>query len=433
MKDIIFEPLKFRNLYVKNRLFRSSISGRIDNYDGSGTPARINWEKKFAAGGVGAIISSHIPVERSQRILPNYAMIDRDERIPFWKEVVKSVHEFDCVFIGQLSMSGLQQDIKGVENKYLKPLSPINGPEHFHGIIGKAMTRTQISEAVGSFARASVRARSAGMDGIELHASNGYLFTQFLSSAINKRTDDYGGSLENRARFLLEVVEAIRSEVGNDYHLQIKINAADYHDDYFLNFGKGNTLQEGIQVARWLEQAGVDALHISVGSQFPHPRNPIGPLPVESAAGTYTSMIDSGRLSFVNYLSFRYRLFRPVVKWLWARKQPTISEGINLEVCKAIKNEVSIPVLCTGGFQTASIIRTALENNFCDAVTIARPLIANPTLPLMFAAGNDRAPKPCTYCNKCLAHVLTDPLGCYDESRFESYEKMIEEIMDIFE
>jgi hypothetical protein len=147
------------------------------------------------------------------------------------------------------------------------------------------------------------------------------------------------------------VVEAIRSEVGNDYHLQIKINAADYHDDYFLNFGKGNTLQEGIQVARWLEQAGVDALHISVGSQFPHPRNPIGPLPVESAAGTYTSMIDSGRLSFVNYLSFRYRFFRPVVKWLWARKQPTISEGINLEVCKASRMRSVYQYFARAGFR----------------------------------------------------------------------------------
>jgi 2,4-dienoyl-CoA reductase-like NADH-dependent reductase (Old Yellow Enzyme family) len=263
MQDIIFQPLQFRNLTVKNRLFRSSISGRIDHYDGSGTQARINWEKKFARGGVGAIISSHIPVDPAQRILPNYAMIDRDDLIPFWKEVVKSVHAYDCKFIGQLSMSGHQQDIGGVENRYRLPLSSVDGSEHFHGITGKAMSKTQIDEAVRKFAEAASRAREAGMDGIELHASNGYLFTQFLSSAINNRKDEYGGTLENRARFLMEVVEAIREKVGNDYHLQVKMNAVDHHNDYFLNFGKGNTLDEGITVARWLEKAGVDALHVS--------------------------------------------------------------------------------------------------------------------------------------------------------------------------
>ena len=87
MADIIFEPLRFKNLTVKNRVFRSNISGRFDNYDGSGNQARLNWEVKFAKGGVGAIISSFVPVHLRGRIVPNYAMIDNDERIPFWREV----------------------------------------------------------------------------------------------------------------------------------------------------------------------------------------------------------------------------------------------------------------------------------------------------------------------------------------------------------
>jgi 2,4-dienoyl-CoA reductase-like NADH-dependent reductase (Old Yellow Enzyme family) len=85
--SIIFEPLRFRNLRVKNRIFRANISGRIDNYDGSGTQARINWEEKFARGGVGAIISSHVPIHVRGRILPNYAFIDSDDRIPFWRRL----------------------------------------------------------------------------------------------------------------------------------------------------------------------------------------------------------------------------------------------------------------------------------------------------------------------------------------------------------
>ena len=104
-RDILFEPIRFRNLEVRNRLFRSSISGRIDNYDGSGTRARINFERRFARGGVGAIISSHVPVHISGRILPNYATIDRDDRIGFWHDVVEAVHAERCKYILQLSMS----------------------------------------------------------------------------------------------------------------------------------------------------------------------------------------------------------------------------------------------------------------------------------------------------------------------------------------
>jgi len=94
---------------------------------------------------------------------------------------------------------------------------------------------------------------------------------------------------------------------------------------------------------------------------------------------------------------------------------------------------VKIPVICTGGFQTASVIRDAITEGKTDAVSIARPLLANNNLVQMFAQGMDRAPKPCTYCNKCLGQVLKNPLGCYEESRFDSYDAMIQEIMSVFE
>ena len=99
---------------------------------------------------------------------------------------------------------------------------------------------------------------------------------------------------------------------------------------------------------------------------------------------------------------------------------------------RAVKQAVSIPVVCTGGFQTASVIAAAIERGDCDGVTIARPLVANPDLVRFFEQGRDTAPRPCTYCNRCLFNFVEHPLGCYEPARFDSREEMLEEIMSVY-
>jgi len=448
-RDILFEPIRFRNLEVRNRLFRSSISGRIDSYDGSGTRARINFERRFARGGVGAIISSHVPVHISGRILPNYATIDRDDRIEFWHDVVEAVHAERCKYILQLSMSGRQQDLPGVENLdprapgsfYRRPLSSTDSRDSFHGLAGRAATRTEIKQLVRWFVDGAERARRAGVDGIELHSSNGYLFTQFLSSAINDRADEYGGSLKGRAEFLLEVIRAIRDKVGDGLFLMVKLSAVERDNAIFRWRKPGNTLEESAQIAQWAETAGADAIHVSTGSIFPHPRNPAGAFPIEAARRTYGTILASGNRTLRNYLLFRYlpRLFL----WFWQQSQtdflqdgnvvPERVEGLNTEDARAIKAAVTIPVLCTGGFQTADVIRHAIQDGAFDGVTMARTLLANPNLPKVFAEGRNKPERPCTYCNRCLLEVLDNPLGCYEPQRYNSHEEMIADIMSIFE
>jgi 2,4-dienoyl-CoA reductase (NADPH2) len=430
MADTIFQPLTFRNLTVKNRVFRSNVSGRFDNYDGSGNQARINWETQFARGGVGAIVSSFVPVTIRGRIVPNYATIDRDERIPFWRALGRAVHEHDCRFILQLSHAGRQRDIPGIE--FAQAWSATERDEPLHGFPCVAMTQAQIAETVAAFAAGARRAREAGLDGVELHAANGYLFTQFLSSGINDRTDDYGGPLRQRARFLLEVVAAIRAEVGADFHLQVKISAEDHNDALDDDEKPGNTLEESVQVCRWLDEAGVDAIHVSSGSYFPHPRNPPGDFPVDELVKTYDQLLSSGSHALRNYLLFRFEPTQRLFEQRWARARGDRIEGINLPAAKAIKAAVGVPVLCTGGFQTAEIIREAIRQQFCDGVTIARPLIANPDLVQQFANGMGRPAVPCTYCNRCLVNAVENPLGCYDESRFASRDEMVAQIMRVF-
>ena len=431
--DIIFEPLKFRNLTVKNRIFRSNISGRFDYYNGVGTQARINWEEKFARGGVGAIISSHVPISIRGRILPNYAIIDDDDKIPFWRRVGEKVHEYDCKYILQLSHGGRQRDMGGIENAFNKSLSSTRCTDSFHGLLCQPMTRDEIKMVVQQFADGARRAREAGLDGVELHACNGYLINQFLSSGINDRKDEYGGSLENRARFLLDIMKAVRATVGNDFHFQVKISAVDHNNAIIPWEKKGNTIEDSIQVCKWVEAAGADSIHVSYGSTFPHPWNPPGSFPVEHAARSYGGMVSSGIYAFRNFVLFRYRVLRPIFKFLWYRTQPDQIEGINVDEARQIKQNVNVPVLVTGGFQTASFIRKSITEGSCDAVAIARPLVANNDLVKIYASGKDLPDKPCTYCNKCLVHALADPLGCYDLTRYDGdYERMVKEIMTVF-
>jgi 2,4-dienoyl-CoA reductase (NADPH2) len=433
--ETIFKPLAFKNLTVKNRFFRSNVSGRFDNYDGSGNQARINWETKFAKGGVGAIISSFVPVHLRGRIVPNYAMIDHDRHIPFWRAVGEAVHKYDCKFILQLSHGGRQRDINGIE--YPKGLSSTDKKDPLHGFLCERATVPQIKEIVNYFAEGARRAREAGLDGVELHGANGYLFTQFLSSAINDRKDEYGGPLENRARFPIEVIRAIRAKVGNDFHVQYKISAQDFDDALSLfNFGpSGNTLAESVQVSKWLQEAGADAIHVSTGSFFPHPRNPCGSdLPVEDLAKTYDLMISNGESTLRNFLLFNGASGQIARKaWNRAAGPPDQIEGKNLPDARAIKQAVTVPVICTGGFQTASVISAAIERGDCDAVSAARTLIANNDLVEIFRRGQDRADKPCTYCNRCLVNVIENPLGCYEESRFPSRDAMVAQIMSVFD
>lgn len=440
-QKVIFESLRFRTLTVKNRLFRSSISGTFDHYDGHGTDARLRWEESFAIGGIGAIISSFVPVSIRGRILTRYATIDDDDKIPFWRKVARRVHKHDCPFILQLSHSGRQQDLGGVENLYKPALSSTNRKDYFHGIICKSMSISDIRDTIRDFAEGARRAKEAGLDGVELHGANGYLITQFLSSGINDRSDEFGGSVVNRARFVLEIVRAIREKVGRDFHVQMKINGEDHNRWLYPWHNPGNTLEETLQICEILEDNGhgVDAFHVSSGSTFPHPRNPPGDLPVGEAARWYGVMRSSGVLAGWN--SFIFRTWWP--SWLfrrwWTWRRGRLVEGINLTYAREIKRFTRVPVIVTGGFQHASLIAEAIRRGWCDAVAIARPLIANRWLPKILQRQNGPdAGKECTYCNKCLINDLQNPLACYEPSRYggvdfaDTYARMMRDVNSVF-
>jgi 2,4-dienoyl-CoA reductase (NADPH2) len=309
------------------------------------------------------------------------------------------------------------------------------------------MTISEIHEVVEQYAQGARRAREAGLDGVELHGANGYLITQFLSSGINDRKDDYGGPVENRARLVLEIVRAIRREVGPDFHLQMKINGVDHNNWLYPWTKKGNTLEDTLAICKMLldDGKGVDAFHISSGSTFPHPRNPPGEIPTQDLSRWYGSMFASGVRTRFNYAIFSSPIGAPLFRWLWRARRGKVIEGINAAYAKYLRDALmaidpSVKFLCTGGFQHADAIAGVIRDGSCDGVSIGRPLIANNDLPQVLRTANGPIrQKECTYCNKCLTNDLANPLGCYEVSRYdgdtfeEKWEALIRDVMSVYQ
>jgi 2,4-dienoyl-CoA reductase-like NADH-dependent reductase (Old Yellow Enzyme family) len=441
--DSIFQPLTINGLTLKNRIVRSSIGGRADYYDGSMSEARIAWDRRFARGGVAAIISSNSGIRADGAAVPGYATIDHDRTIPSWRRLVREIHQFDCRYIIQLHFSGRQRDLARKEFVGIKPPGATNRPDLLYGLRSRRMTIPEIQELVQAYAHAARRAREAGADGIEIVACNGYVLHQFLSGVINDRDDEYNGDLRARARLTLEVLKAVRETVGRDFFVSMKLSARDEHNAYTAPFVKkvGNTLADTTQLSRWLADAGLDAIHVSQGDSFPHPLVPAGRLPTDDARHVYPALFYEGTRTPFILLGMQLSLFRRLLEWNWGRRMafkrgsdllPEKIEGMNQDDAAQIRKASGLPVFCVGGWQTASRIRAALNAGHCDVATIARGLIANPDLVHLFAAGHDRPERPCTYCNRCAVNALLYPLACWEEARFDTREQMFDEAYRIY-
>ena len=240
------------------------------------------------------------------------------------------MHDQGCAYILQLAHAGRQRDLQGLD-LLRAGLSSTGKSDPLHGFGAAQATVDELRGVVAAFAAGARRAREAGLDGVELHAANGYLFTQFLSSAINDRSDDFGGPLENRARLLLETVRAIRREVGDDFHLQVKLSATE-NADAFLPWLSAREHDRRLDPASAAgsRKPGVDAIHVSRGSTFPHPDNPAGALPLAEVVHNYDGMISSGVHAFRNFLLYRIWPMNRLMQRRWQRPLDEV-EGALLE------------------------------------------------------------------------------------------------------
>jgi len=347
--NALFKAGSIGNMNLKNKLIRSATWEGMCDFDGRPTERLIQYYTKLAKGGIGLIISGYTYVSPEGKQNPGKMGIYTDDFAADFKTLVQAVHNSGGKIAMQLVHAGGQAHSKASGHTPVAP-SAIEAPQFSEKPL--QLTESEIHDIVMAFGTAALRAKQYGFDGVQIHGAHGYLINQFLSPLTNQRTDQYGGSIENRCRFLVEVYDKIRQLVGKDFPVFIKLNATDYLDN-------GLELEDALFAAKLLSQKGIDAIEVSAGTGASKKKSPI-----------------------------RRKIDKPE------------KEAYNLKVSLAVKDVVSCPVIVVGGFRSYKVSYKALEEYGLDFISFSRPLIREPDLPLRWQKG-DHKPAACISCNAC--------------------------------
>ena len=344
MQKQLFSPVSFGTLHIKNRIVRSATWEGMATPDGHVTDSLIATIGDIAKGGCGLIISGHAYIRRDGQGSPGQAGAYDDACKPGLARQAEVAHVYGTPIVLQINHGGLSSNPKLTG-------APLLGPSAVEG--GTAMSRNDMDEIKGAFAFAAALGKEAGYDGVQIHASHGYLLNQFLSPYLNTRDDEYGGSLENRARYLREVYRAVRDVVGDSYPILVKLNSTDFMEN-------GVTPDEAVSVAGMLTRDGITAVEFSGGSRF----GLRGPMPPEKVT------LGPG-------------------------------EGYYREAARLYKQSgVSAPLILVGGFRSKAGAENVLGEGLADAVAFSRPFIREPDFPLRWMKGETDI-TTCTSCTLC--------------------------------
>jgi 2,4-dienoyl-CoA reductase-like NADH-dependent reductase (Old Yellow Enzyme family) len=363
----LFESTEINGMKLKNRFVRSATHEAMAEQDGTVKDQLLDCMAELVRGEVGLVITGHAYVIREGQAGVRQMGVYSDAMIDGLKRISSVVRGNGGVVAIQLAHAGNRG--KG-KNEY-----PAIGPSDLF-IDGtksaSAMTVDDLQRTVKAFGEAAERSVKAGFDGVQIHAAHGYLLSQFLSAYYNKRDDGYGGSLENRARLLLEVYEEIRSRVGKAFPVMIKINSEDFLDG-------GLSVQDVIKVAHMLEDRGIDA--------------------IEMSGGTF----ESGK-----YISSRVGTAKSEKREVYYRK-----------AAEAFKKEIKVPLILVGGFLSFNSAEDVVHSGLADYVALSRPLIREPQLIARWASGDTRKAS-CISCNKCFSTLfMEEALHCPVEKELD--------------
>lgn len=346
----LFDKTKINQMELKNRFVRSATWEGLANPDGSCSEKIIEMMLELAKGQVGLIITSHAYVNQDGQGSIKQLGIYDDRFISDYRKMVERVHQEGSKIVLQITHAGARTL---AQLKDSKPFGP--SPLKIKDVLRcREITLSEIFETILDFKKAAVRAKKAGFDGVQLHGAHGYLLSQFLSPFFNQREDEYGGSIENRARLILEILQAIRSELGRQFTILIKLNSDDFIEGGF-------TPEQMVQVVSLLELAGIDAVELSGGMSLGISKHSFSRISKHAAEE---------------------------------------DEAYYRDAAKLYKRKIFLPLILVGGIRSYELANELVEKEVTDYISLCRPLIREPNLIKRWQEGDIQKAK-CISCNGC--------------------------------
>jgi 2,4-dienoyl-CoA reductase-like NADH-dependent reductase (Old Yellow Enzyme family) len=352
---MLFSSASLGTLTLPNRLVRSATAERMADSDGRPTEALIRLYRRLARGGVGLIISGHMYVHPSGKCHPEMTGIYSDDLIPDLKKLAQAVHNEGGKLVAQINHGGMQCSTETVD----ETVAPSAISADFLKQPARELTVEEIDALIDAFAQSARRAKQAGFDGVQLHAAHGYLINQFHSPFVNRRQDEWGGRLENRARFLIRVCQAVREQVGPDYPVLVKFGIRDGLDE-------GLSAEEGVQIVSMMASMALDGVEIS--------------------GGVRSSSVKKGV------------------------RNPD-EEAYFLPLARRAAAATALPIITVGGYRSSDVIEQALAEEGIDFVALCRPLIHDPEFPRKLKAGQVER-SGCISANNCWAEKPGVGIAC---------------------
>jgi 2,4-dienoyl-CoA reductase-like NADH-dependent reductase (Old Yellow Enzyme family) len=360
--SVLFEPVKIGRLEVKNRFMRSATYFALADENGFVGEAEANLLKTLAKNEVGLIVPGFAYVLKNGQWASDMNGIQDDDHISGYRKMTGAVHNAGGKIVLQIAHTGSMALTAAQTGADYMVVSLTDNLPDF-GRKPRLMTDEDIENIVVEFGQAARRVQEAGFDGVQIHGAHGYLGSQFLSPRTNQRTDKWGGSIENRMRFIVEVTRAIKKQVDDDFPIMIKLGCSDYLED-----GSGLTIEEGGKVVKALEKEGICNVEIS------------------------------------------YNLIDPPLRKRFLGITKPEKEAVLLRDARVIRDAVSIPLALVTGMRSIPVMEEVIRSGAADLISMCRPLIREPNLIKRWKEGDSR-PADCISCTSDAHKTL---YGCFN-------------------
>lgn len=352
--SILFEPFKIGNFEIRNRFVRSATYYALSDENGYPGDESAALMKNLAANDIGLIITGYAYVQKNGQCFIDMNGIQDDDHIPGFRKMTRAVHDAGGKIVMQIAHGGVSATTVADTGG---DLVAVSAPDAFSGKGAKPreLTPEDIETMIEAFGQSARRVREAGFDGVQLHGAHGYIFSQFLSPRSNRRTDQWGGSFENRMRFVVETTRAMKKQVGRDFPIMIKLGCRDYCDG-----GDQLTISEGASVVRALEKEGHCHIEISY------------------------AMIDKAN--------------RKLSLGVTGPEQ----EAYLLPDAKVIRQATDMPLGLVGGMRSLPVMEEIVGAGIVDTISLCRPLIRESDLIKKWKNGSVKT-ADCISCGRCFS------------------------------